>query len=110
MTFRKCQHITCDKYADLFWHGPWCAFHADQNFGRVPSFIAELAWTSADRQAEAAVPVRRPPRARVEADPSPEAASPAPLSDWDLERLLATNGWDLMDAELACITALGLDF
>lgn len=105
---RLCSHLTCDAAADVWYHGAWCGFHASRQFGAVIGTLSNLG-TSADRQAEAAALPTRPLRTQVEADPSSEAASPAPLTDYDLERLLATNGWDLLDAELACITALGLD-
>jgi hypothetical protein len=106
---RICSHLTCAEPATVWYKHPYCGRHALERFGTTPALEArfgELRQSSGTRPPEAAVPVRRPLRTRVEAGPSPEAASPAPLTDYDLERLLATNGWDLMDIEWLLVDAL----
>jgi hypothetical protein len=53
---RQCKHLTCLKPADVWWNGAWCAFHAYERFGRVPTEMAKLALETARR--EVALPTR----------------------------------------------------
>jgi hypothetical protein len=113
---RLCKHLTCDRPADVFWHGAWCAAHALERFGRVPFEMAKLALETARR--EVALPIRRGPEGTGARNAVPvtrgastsgsldAAEPPAPLFTDDLVARLAERGWDEIDIELACITEL----
>ena len=102
---RLCDHLGCDETATVYYHGSWCGTHALQRYGTTPALehrFSELRSVAAPEHVAAPAPGRSVPVR----NPFPPADGPAPLSDGDLERLLATNGWDLMDLEWAIVDAL----
>lgn len=90
---RICHGLLCDAEADVWMRGkPWCIPCSIKRFGIV------------------AAPVAAPgagPSTVEGLGPGISRWEPAPLSDYDLYRLLEVNGWDLLDAEWACVNALG---
>lgn len=87
-----CSHLTCDRPADVWYHGPRCGFHADKDFGCVVGTL----W-SIEEVARSPHPVRPPEAASSKAAPvlgGGAPASPPPLSFDELEELLALDhGW-----------------
>lgn len=95
---RPCHHLTCDADAVIWFHGPWCAKHAWDNFGVLPTTLAKLEEASRLRR-EGRAPSEPPVRGQAPSgtwNPFPTDGA-APISEAELFDILERDYWQDAD-------------
>ena len=86
----RCDYPGCDERADLWWKGPWCGYHADAQYGRVPMWVAANERNGGGQGLT------------LSSDP------PAvPVTEAELAEIVGIEGFGWLDAEYALLNFLG---